>query len=433
MGFDASASESDFASVFLRAELLLDQGRPADAAEWFQKAVALNPDSDAAHAKLALSWIHHEATYARAQNAARRAAELDPESSFNHGVLAIVLLNSSKPGQHQPEKEAQTCADRAVELDPESSFAHGIRALAFLRRGRHREAELPARKALELNPDNTTAAQALTVVLAHLGKKEDLRSLVEWQLQEHPNDDAAHVSAGFQALHDGRVKEANLHFQQALRIDPSNEAARQGLLDSFRARSFFYRWYLQFSQFMRTTAGDKAQWVLLGGYVVYRLTRETLQKSHPGLAGLLGAVWLTFALWSFFARGLGSLLMLTDPFARAAVRASERWEGICVGGAVLGAFALFSGAVLAGSKDGIDAAGVLALGAVPAACAFANDHVTWKRVFTAAAAIAGVMALAHTAGFLWGVDSPLLDAAGLGAVLIGVAATWIAMLSGFRL
>lgn len=432
MNPDPSASESDFASVFMRAELLLDQGRPSDAAEWFQRAISINPESDAAYSKLALSWIHHESTYAKAVEAARRAVSLDPGSSFNHGVLAITLLDSSKLGQSKQEEEAQASADTAVKLDPDSSFAHGIRALALLRRGKHRDAEPAARRALELHPGNTAAAQALSMSLAHLGKREDLVSLVEWQLQEHPDDDAAHVAAGFQALRDGKVEVANRHFREALRIDPGNEAARQGLIDSFRARSFFYRWYLQFSQFMRTVAGDKAQWVLLLGYVVYRLTRETLQKSHPGLAGLLGAAWLTFALWSFFARGLGSLLMLSDPFARMAIRSKERWEGILVGGAVVMALTLLAGSMAAGSKDGVFAAAVLALGAVPIACAFVNEHATWQRVFVAGGVVSGFTALAHTAGFLLGVQSPWVELAGLVAVLTGVISTWVGMMTGFR-
>lgn len=419
-----------FEEVYKRAELLFEQGRHADAAEWFQKAIAINPDLDYPHARLALSWIQHESTCQRAVDAARRAVSLNPENGFNHAVLAMTLLDSSKPGESKPRAEALASAAKAIELEPDSSFTNGIYAFTLVRNGRIEEAEKAARNALQLDPDNLMATQALTAALMQLGKKENLKSLVDKQLQDNPESDMAHVAAGYQALHDGKVNDANNHFREALRLDPGNEAAREGLIESFRARSAFYRRYLQFCSFMRSASGGKAHLILLGGFILFQLGKQTLRKSHPAIAAILGLVWLTFVLWGFYARGIGSMMMLTDPFARMAIRQRERWEGILVGGFLMTALTILIGSLIANSTKGIFAAGSLAGAGIPIACAFTIVHYRWQRFFAAAGCIAGAAALIHTAGFLLGMNNSWIEMAGLLAILIGAASTWISMFSG---
>lgn len=415
-GFDAS---------YRRAQLLFGQRRFADAAEWFQRALESDPNHAMAMAHLASSWIQQESTQGKAVEAARRAVALDPENAFIHAVLAICLIDGAKPGQGGRLRKGLESAETAVTLDPDLALAHSVKSHGFLKLHRYAEAEDAARQALALDLTDTLATQVLSMALLGQRKDNDLKNLVEWQLQENPEDDSAHVSAGFRALHEGRYREANDHFREALRIDPSNGIARLGLVEAYRARSFIYRWLLQFSHFMRRFGESNGRWIMIGGYIVYRIAVSSLQGRHPALTGLLVGTWLTFALWSFLARGIASCLMLTDRFARLAIQPKERWEGIVVGSFVLAALATLAVGITSGSFDYLFGALVLIFAAVPNAVAFSNDHHLGKWLYAAAAVVAGVCALTYLA---------FLVSVGLGgkqvsmaviAIWIGIGTTWM--------
>ena len=422
-----TTSAEDFEALYQRAQLLYRQRRYADAAEWFQRALRTNPQHGQAMAHLALSWAQHESTYTKALEAARQAVAVEPDQPFSHVVQAITLLDTAKPGQEAKIREGLAAGEKAVQLAPEFALAHAVCGNALLKLRRYAEAEAAARRALALDTTDTLAAQILSHALLAQRKDEDLKHLVEWQLQENPEDDSVHVSAGFRAFHEGRHREANEHFRQALRIDPGNEAAREGLIESFRSRSFIYRWFVQFSHFMRQFGEGKGTMILVGGYIAYRLLVQGLQDRWPAVAAAVVAVWLTFVLWTFLARGIASLLMLTDRFARLAIRAKERWEGLVVGGFVVLALICLASGFAFGNGGLLYGALTCALAAVPAATAFSNGHHLGRWVYAAAAGVAGVAALLFLGGMAtsqWQLSLAVRDV----PIWIGVAATWCTML-----
>ncbi|WP_166442683.1 tetratricopeptide repeat protein [Phragmitibacter flavus] len=417
-----------FDSAYQRAQMLYERSRWSEAAEWFQRALEAEPNHPHSHAMLAMCWIQDPTTLDRAVGAAQRAVALDPEDSHLFAILSIVQMDSSKPGQYLKRKEALASAKTAVQLDPDSDFAHAAQAHAHLRLDQPREAETAARTALSLNPDNTMATQALSAALLQLGKREDHRHLIQNQLTENPDDDQAHVSAGWQALADGRHQDANNHFREALRLDPMNEVARSGLVESFRARSFIYRWYVQYCQWIARISGGRTTAIMIGGFIAYKILGTTLKQFSPGLATALMVLWLTLVLWSFLARGIGSALMLKDRFARLALQPKEKWEGICLGLLILLALTFagltFVPNVVAEPMHAL----VLFLAAVPVASAFSNDHHIGRWIYAALAIIAAGCALIATpSALVMFQDAPGASLAAV-ALLIGVATTWLTSL-----
>lgn len=425
MSTTAFSSES-FDSNFHRARLLFDQHRYADAAEWFQRALQHDPQHSLALAFLALSWIHDEKQHEAAVQVARQAVGLEPESSFHHAVLAICLLDSAKAGQDQVCKEGLASAEKAVEMDVDSDFAWGVKAQALARLRRWPEAEKAARQALALDTTNVLAAQVLSMSLLNQGKDEDLKSLADMQLSENPEDDSAHVTAGYRELVKGRHQEACSHFREALRIDATNEMARNGLIESFRARSGFYRLFLRFSYFMARFGRRGAGFILLGGYILYRVAFASLKTNHPGLAYTLAGLWLVFALWSFLARSIGSALMLTDRFVRLAITPRERWEGICVGLQLLLGIVFLAVGIWFGSSGYVAAALALVLSSVPTASAFSNDHHQGVWLYVLLASVSGGAALFFALTMVMGVLAPM--ALFNWAIYPAVACTWLRML-----
>ena len=422
---------SNHGAILQRAQLLLDQGRYADAADWFQQALALDPNDAQTLSNLAICWAQVPEKHGRAVQAARQAIALDPDVSHHHAVLAITLIDSAKPGQDSMIKEAQASATKALELDPDSSLAHAVLGLTHMRLHRYKEAEAAARQALALNTGNTMATQVLSMALLHQRKDEDLRSLVDWQLAENPDEDSAHVSAGFQALLRGKHRKACDHFREALRIDPTNENARDGLIESFRARSWVYGFYLRFCHFMMRFGRQGSTGVMVGGFILYRVAFASLRQSYPMLAMILAGAWMLLALWTFLARGIGSGLMLTDRFVRLAIRPKERWEGICVGGLVLIALVCLGAGLYTRRLDLALCALACVFAAVPVASAFSNDHHIGKWLYLAGGIVAAGSALIFTTVIALNLqldDMVLLFQA---ALYCGVGTTWLRMLNIF--
>lgn len=95
----------------------------------------------------------------------RRAIELDPLFAPGHTGLSAAL-SRAKGTQDAEEREAR----RAVALDGGDADAHARLALALLARGDHEGARAEAERALELCPNLAAAHGALGVILAYSGR-----------------------------------------------------------------------------------------------------------------------------------------------------------------------------------------------------------------------------------------------------------------------
>jgi len=215
-------------------------------------------------------------------------------------------------------------------------------------------------------------------------------------LARDPNDSLTHNAAGWAALRAGDRRKAETHFLEALRLDASNESARLGLLDAFRSRSIIYRAHLRFSFFAASLAEKHRMFLFLGIYVIYQFAKNAAKAVSPVLVWLVVAVYLTFVLWSYIGRGVGTLLVLADPRARQALKRRERWEGFLVGGAAISGFVLLvAGLLVPGSAStGLASIGaLLAAMSVPWALCLSNDNKFGSRMYGVLAGFVSLCAL----------------------------------------
>lgn len=411
-------------SCFQRAELLRRQSRAAEASQYYQQALAVDPHHVMSLAMLGLCWMSDESKRQQAVEVARRAVALDPDTALLHGVLALVMANAVKEGQKAPMQLALVEAQEAVRLDPHSDFTHGVEAQIQLRLRNYAEAEAAAKRALRYNTENTTAAEVLSIALLQQRKDEDNTHLVRYQLERNPEDSSSHTSAGWLALRTGDHKQANQHFLEALRLDPMNEGARLGLVESYRARSGIYRAYIAFAHMMSQFTEGRQNLIMIGGLVAYNLLRNVLKTVSPFWASVVMAVWLTFVLWSHLARGFSSFLMLFDGYARRSLRQREVWEGLTVGGMTTLALVLL-GLSFRWLPDGQIAALALLSSAVVCAAAFTNDHYWGRHVYDVAAFVAAACAVYCTTDIIFDMHLRGGALAFFAAVICGVAATWM--------
>lgn len=355
--------------------LLQDQGRAEEAEACFRGVLAREPENDFVYGRLALCLLNQAGRKQDALKAIDEAIRIRSDESFYHSIRSLVLADLHRG------RKALEAADRAMALNPGDAFPFVAKANAACELLRWADAEQWSRNALLIDSDHVLAANILTHALRMQGKADQNEMAVDLLLAADPENCLAHVNAGWTALQRFDNKEAERHFREALRLDADSELAREGLLETFKARSWFYRAYLSYCFVMQRFTGGKQWAIILGIFLAYQALKRYLSTLHPIAAVALVLVWLTFVMWVWLAPGIGNFLVFLDKSARLALRKPEMRLGIAVGGGLLsGVLALVMGFVW-----NLDALVVLGAGlvssTVPASLAFDNDSRKGRFLF----------------------------------------------------
>ena len=270
-----------YESHMKRGQLLHEQGRYPEAEDFLKQALTEDPHNP--HALLLLAWcqFYQDNREKEALATVEMALGLEPGVSDLHGLRAMVL---SKLKRH---KDAHEAAERSIALDPDDPFGYAVKAQAFAGEQKWAPMEEAAREALAQDGDHDFGQNLLTQSLLLQGKTEENAFNVDRQLARDPDDPMPHFNAGYAALRRGDYKKAEEHFRESLRLNPSFESAREGMLESFRARSIVYRGYLKWSFWMAQFSQKYQIGIMIGLYIVYRVVVKALQQVSPLLAFLV--------------------------------------------------------------------------------------------------------------------------------------------------
>ncbi len=350
------------------------QGREAEAEAFLLEAITANPENAAAFCELAQCRLSIDGKKKSALDAIDRAISLAP-TAYYFAVKSMVLnaLDRWNP--------AIEFADKAIGLDPHEPFHFYVKAAALAGQSRWASSEVECREALALDPDHGLAKNLLAIVLRMQGKKWETEVAVGQLLQEDPEDAWAHANAGWAALTNSDHRKAEEHFRESLRLDPGDEHARSGLLESFKARSPLYRAYLKYIFWMARFEKGTRWAIIIGIYVAFRIGRAVLEAVHPLLAVALVFAYLIFVFGGWLASGVGHLLVLADRSARYALNRREILEALFVGGGFFGGLLLVVAGMLSGLLALVFIGGALAIGAIPFALTFTNDAQAGRQLF----------------------------------------------------
>lgn len=400
-----------------RGQILLEQRRYPEAEKFFRDSLAQEPqDADALYC-LAICEANQDRPKLALETIGRAIA-LEPEVAALHAFRALVLVDLKR------SSDAEKSAAEALRLDPDSDFAWTSQAAVHLSLNEWVKGEQAARKALELNTDNPTAANQLAHALRLQNRLGESAEQTAFMLDQNPENPHTRVTAGWTDLQRGDFRSAEAHFLEALRLDASNEAAREGLKEAFRARSPFYRAYLSYSFFLqRFTAGK--QWLIIIG-LIFAVKFARILLPAP-VAMVVVVLYFLFVLWAHVAVAVGNLLLCFDRFARHALNLGEKIEAWVVGGGVVAGLPLFLGGILAGLPVLLTAGLTLIGAAFPFAYTFTNKAPVGHWLFGAAGVFVlatGAVNGAAFAGFLE--DSSLATGMGGLAFLLVMIVTWLA-------
>jgi tetratricopeptide (TPR) repeat protein len=361
----------------IRGLQLKDIGRYADAEKAFCEALAQEPNDAFALHHLAACQFHQANRHREALATIGNAIALQPNEVDHHILRAFILCVLDRG------KEALAAAQTALQLAPTSDAAFTAEAQAHLLLSRWADAERAARQALALDADNSTAANQLAQALRLQNKMAENAGHLAGMLARDPEDPYTHANAGWSALQRGHHREAEMHFREALRLNPEFDSAREGLLNSFRARSPIYRGYLSYCFFMQRLSSGSRWAMIIGLYLAARFASRL--KGGVGLA--IMAIYFLFVLWVWVARPFGNLMLLFDRFARYALRRNEKVEAAVVGGGLcLGVLALGLGMALNSGPLLTTGIGLIAM-SFPLSMTFTNDSRAGAILFGAVGAV----------------------------------------------
>jgi len=318
-----------------RAQLLYAQGRFDLAADACRQALSQMPQEPYGHALLGLCLLHLQ-KYDEATAEAQNAIVLAPDYAFPHYALGEIYLERNR------FPEAEAAARQAVRLGPEDADYWGLLAHAIFSGQRWQEALDAANTGLQFDPEHTLCTNLRAMALVKLGDRAGAEQSMAQALQRNPHSSLNHANQGWTMLHQNDHRQALEHFREALRLDPNNDWAKEGMMQALKARHLLYRlmlrYYLWMSRFTR-----RGQWGVIIGFWIGMQALSLVKDTHPGLAPFIYpvlAAYTLFVLASWLADPIFNLTLLLSRFGRYMLSLTQKLGAVAVAVLLLGAFVL---------------------------------------------------------------------------------------------
>lgn len=285
------------------------------------------PNDGFGHSLLAISLLEQE-RLDDAEQAAREGIGNMPDLAFAHYALARVLSSRNR------EAEAVGAIHEAIRLEPTDADFHGMLASIEFARQQWQASLNAAETGLQFDPEHTGCNNLRAMALVKLGRKAEAGATIDRTLARAPEDPFSHANQGWTLLEQGRRKEAMHHFRESLRLDPTNDWARAGLVEAIKSGNPLYAVMLKYFLWMQKLSPNARWGIIIGGYIGNRLLGGAA-RSNPDLAPWLLPVrilYLVFVVLTWLAYPIFNLMLFLHPMGRHALdheqRSQASWVGI---------------------------------------------------------------------------------------------------------
>jgi Tfp pilus assembly protein PilF len=326
-----------------RALLLLRQSRPDLAERELRQALLADPNDTQAHGFLSLC-LAEQRKLEPATEEARAAIAAAPDLPLGHYALAVALRRRNR---YDAAREA---IREALRLDPGDADHWGELAQIELNRRDWAAALEAAERGLAIEPEDVACNNLRAVALVKLGRREEAGATIDAALARDPDDPVTHANQGWTLLHAGEPRKAMEHFRESLRLDPSSEWARAGIVEAMKARNPLYRWLLAY--FLWAARLDRrVLWGLIVGLWFGSRVLLTIGDAVPAARPIILPVLVAYfvlCLTTWIGRPLADLLLRLDRFGRHALSPEQVKSSNLVGLTVLIALGFLAAALIAG-------------------------------------------------------------------------------------
>lgn len=202
------------------AQALINQAKPllqsrqyAKAADVLKQAIALQPDSAAAHAHLSIAVLRLGRA-SEALSLAQRAVQLDPAYAFSYVALGEANLTMNR------FDDAIEALKAAIRINPNYANAYGVLGSLYGQTRRYEESLEAFKNALRLEANNADSLNGLAIAQYRLGHHEEGIAAVKEAVKLNPNFANAYINLGNWNNELGRYEEAVDAFTNVIRIAP---------------------------------------------------------------------------------------------------------------------------------------------------------------------------------------------------------------------
>lgn len=412
-----------------RAQHLRECHRHEEAVALLHQYLTNEPDDPQAYVELAFNHLEMPGKRSMAVDYILKAIGILPDVGQLHALHARTL------NQLDRHKEALAAAERAIALDPENDYCWVSKGESLLGLSEWKAAEAALDQALQLDPDDEVASNLRSIALRMQNRLDESYDETARRLARDPENPISLANAGWTALQSGKIEQAETLFRDSLRIDPECEYARDGLKESFRARSAFYRLFLRWVFFMQRFNEKNQMFIMIGIVIGFRFIRIAVQEINPALLPPLFVLFYFFIFGTWLSSGIANLMILRDRSARLSLDKCEKLDGIVVGGGFM--FGLLIGLTgLALGNDILMLTGAMfMLAAIPSSMCFVDAPWKARIIFGGAATL---IYLTGSIGILTYSTTPTatLTSHGAGAIIgpifITFISSWIAMIPSLK-
>lgn len=406
---------------FEKAGLLIGQQRFELAIRELQQELLANPDDSRTHALMAVCLRQLDRNK-EALEAARRAVQLAADDAYAHYVLAGVYLDLDR------YKEAEQSIREAIRLDPEDADYYTRLSSVQLQQRQWEESLGSSERALELEPTNANALNFRSIALDRLNRKDEATAATEGALAANPDDPVAHASRGWHELRHGSRDTALAHFREALRLDSSQDWAREGLVETLKARNPIYRVMLTYFMWLGRLEPKIVWGLIIGGYFLSKALRGFAKSSpqwEPYVWVVLG-IYFAFCLMTWIADPLFNLLLRLHPVGRFALSRQQTQAANWFGGSLLLALLSLGLWFAVGAEQLLILAIVAALMIIPISSSMGAASKRARKILLIYTGVLGVVGALMVGGSFFATTGLAMGIL-FGAFFIGVATfMWVA-------
>lgn len=258
--------------------------------------------------------------YDEATDHAAHAVRVAPEEPLVWYVTARVFLI-----RRRLDRAAHAVAE-CIRLEPRDPNAHALAGAIAIERRDWNAALAAADEGLRLSPEHDGCTNIRAGALTRLGRNDEAARTLRGQLARTPGDPTTHANQGWTALHAGDHQAALTHFREALRLDPTNNWARTGIIEALKARYWIYRQMLRWFLWMEKLSPRVQMGVILGGWLLYRGAHAIATGDGPLRipALVFAGAYVAFVLSTWFASPISNGLLCLNRFGRLALTGWEK-------------------------------------------------------------------------------------------------------------
>lgn len=302
-----------------RARILLRHGRYTEAQQQIQQYLAAEPYDGEAHTLLAIINLQLGKTD-EALNEIVQAISLQPSHDYSYYISSKVLFQKKR----LPESEVKI--REAIALNPLAPEYFSWLSQIQMHKKDFADALQSADEGLAIDPSNINCLNSRAIALTKLKKKDEAYQTIKDVLTEDPHNSISHANTGWAMLERNDHRKALNHFTESLRINPNNEWAKSGMIESLKARYRVYRIFLRY-MFWIGNMKNHHQWMVIGGLYVLIQILKGVGNAFPSLELFILPVVILYALFAFstwIIQPVFNLLLRLHPQGKYALSRHEK-------------------------------------------------------------------------------------------------------------